>query len=171
MNLYQILKYGTIKELFSAIDVKAFRDYIFDMILHKHFEKHEGMMNNIIHNTDLVYTINEDQRAKMREQLENEDTNNKNIEDDEEQEKQKKAREKRDHKKIIFENSFTNREEIEKFLFNFDDILNYKSKKNESASNTTNDDEEIEDTTTESNSDDNDKENTSNSSVIGSCKS
>ena len=46
-----------IKDLFSANDVKAFRDYIFDMILHTHFEKHEGMMNNIINNSNLVYTI------------------------------------------------------------------------------------------------------------------
>ena len=40
MNVYQILKYGKRKELFSANDVKTFRDYIFDMILHAHFDKH-----------------------------------------------------------------------------------------------------------------------------------
>ena len=44
MNIYQILKYGTIKELFSANDVAPFRGYIFEMILHSHFEKHEGMI-------------------------------------------------------------------------------------------------------------------------------
>ena len=65
-----------IKELFSANDVKLFRDYIFDMILHAYVEKHEGIMNNIINNnTDLVYTINEDERAKEREELENKDKN------------------------------------------------------------------------------------------------
>ena len=46
------------------------------MILHAHLEKHEGMMNNIISNTDLVYTIDEDQREKVREELENKDNNN-----------------------------------------------------------------------------------------------
>ena len=32
MNIYQIIKYRTIKEFFSANNVKPFRDYIFDMI-------------------------------------------------------------------------------------------------------------------------------------------
>ena len=94
MNIYQILKYGTIKELFSANDVKTIRDYIFDMILHTHIEKHEGVMNNIINKTDLVYTIDEDEIAKVREELES-----KNNIDGEKQLKQNKAREKRDCKK------------------------------------------------------------------------
>ena len=162
MNIYQILKYGTIKELFTANDVKAFRDYIFDMILHTHFENHEGMMNDIVQNTDLNYTINENQKTKIRKELENEANENKDIEDDEKQDKKKKAREKRDHKKNIFEKSFTNRSEIEKFLFNFNDILNYKSKNDASKPNNTNDDEDIEDTTTESDSDENDSVNASN---------
>ena len=77
------LKY-CLQELFSANDVKTFRDYIFYMILHTHFEKHEGMINNIMNNTDLVYRIDEDQRAKIRKELENEDnddsyTNDKNT--------------------------------------------------------------------------------------------
>ena len=41
------------------------------------------------------------------------------------------------------------REDIEKFLFNFHDILNYESKNNASTPHT-NDDKEIEDTATES---------------------
>ena len=84
MNIFQILKYKTMKQYFSANDMKPFRDDIFDIILHVPFEKHEGMMNNNINNTVLVYTINEDEIAKVREELENEDngdnnTNDKNI--------------------------------------------------------------------------------------------
>ena len=73
MNIYQILKYGTIKELFSANDVES--------LLHAHFEKHERMMNNLINNTDLVYTTNKDQRAKVRKELENEDYDDNNTND------------------------------------------------------------------------------------------
>ena len=43
--------------------------------------------------------------------------------------------------------SFIKREDIERFLFNFDEILNYKNINNASTPNT-NDDEEIGDTTT-----------------------
>ena len=75
MNIFQILKYDTIKGLFFANDIKTFRDYIFDMTLHAQFEKYESMMNNIINNTDLAYTINEDERAKVREEFENKDNN------------------------------------------------------------------------------------------------
>ena len=57
------------------------------MILHAHFEKHEGMMNNIINNSDLVYTIDEDQSAKVRKELEHKDNN-----DNEKQIKKKEAR-------------------------------------------------------------------------------
>ena len=32
MDIYQILKYETMKELFSPNDVKPFKDYAFDMI-------------------------------------------------------------------------------------------------------------------------------------------
>ena len=38
MNIYHILN--------DRNDVKAFRDYIFDMMLHTYFEKHEGMIKN-----------------------------------------------------------------------------------------------------------------------------
>ena len=72
---YQILKNRTIKDLFSANDVKTFRDYIFDMVLHTHFEKHEGMMNDIINKSDFVYTINKNQKAKLREELKITDNN------------------------------------------------------------------------------------------------
>ena len=84
-----------------------------------------------------------------------------NIEDDENQSKKKKAREKCDHKRQLFEKSFTEREDIGIFLFNFDDILNYKSKNDASTSNTHND-EKIEDSSTESKKDENDKDNASN---------
>ena len=48
-----------------------------------HLEKHEGMINNIVKSTDLVYTIDE-WRTTVREELANEDnddnnTNNKNT--------------------------------------------------------------------------------------------
>ena len=111
MNIYQILKYGTIKELFSANDVKTFRDYIFDMILHTHFEKYEGMMNNIINNDVLLYTMDEDEIAKVREELKNTDNN-----DDEKQIKRKEAKQKRDLKKELFEKSFTKKVDIESFI-------------------------------------------------------
>ena len=81
MNIYQILKYGTIKDLFSANDVKTFRDYIFDIILHAYFEKHDGMMNIVENNADLVYTIDEDERVKVRKELENEDNDDNNSND------------------------------------------------------------------------------------------
>ena len=87
------------------------------------------------------------------EELENEDNN-----DNEKQSKKNKAREKLNYKRQLFDKSFIERLNIERFLFNFDDILNYKRKNNASTSKT-NDDEEIEDTATESNSDENDKAN------------
>ena len=97
MNIYQILKYGTRKELFFAKDVKTLRDYIFDMILHTHVERHEGMMNDIINNSDLEYTIKQDERAKVREESEN--TVN-NIND-----KQIKRRKK--EKNVIAKNNYS----------------------------------------------------------------
>ena len=81
MKIFQILKYVTITELFSANNVKTCRDYIFDMILQSHFEKHEDMMNNIVNDTDLVYTIDKDQRAKVRKELENVDNDDNNTND------------------------------------------------------------------------------------------
>ena len=156
----QILKYETTKELFSANDVKTFRHYIFDMILHTHFEHHEGMMTNSINNGALVYTIDEDQIAKIRGELENTHQN-----DDENKIKRKEAKQKRDHKKQLFEKSLIERDDIERFLFNFDDILNDKSTKDASTTNANNDDDEIEDTTTESDSDENENENENNTTT------
>ena len=79
MDIYQILKHGAIKELFSANDVKPFRDHVFDIMLYTYFAKHNGMSNNIINDTDLVYTIDYDQIVKIRKELKNKNNNNKSI--------------------------------------------------------------------------------------------
>ena len=62
-------------------ELLTFREHKFDMIFHAHFEKHEGIMNNIVNNTDLIYTIEEDQIAKVRKKLENEDNDDNNAND------------------------------------------------------------------------------------------
>ena len=63
------------------------------MVLHTHFEKHEGMMNDIINNDALVQAMDEDEIAKIREELKNMDNNN-----DGKQIKRKEEKEKRDLK-------------------------------------------------------------------------
>ena len=68
------------------------------------------MINNIVNNTDLVYIIIEDQRAKVRKKLENDNNN-----DDEKQRKKKEARQKRDRQKQLFEKSFIEREDVNRF--------------------------------------------------------
>ena len=51
------------------------------MILLAYFEKYECMINNLVNNTDLVYTIDKDQIAKVRKELENENNDDNNTND------------------------------------------------------------------------------------------
>ena len=66
-------------------------------------------------------------------------------------------------KSNLFEKSVIERDDIESFLFNFDDILNCKSKNNASTPNANNVDDKIEETAAASDSDENNEDNMRNS--------